>query len=194
MSCGSSPDYTAVCPAAKVDDSNWQAAFNGRGEGRRGGAPQSTQPTVYRASFDAPQPTANDTMTLALRSLGDDESIYLNGQLLVQNPSGGDTGREIILPADGLRAGKNVIAVVATPQGGRRNHGGDHVSQGNPGLIKVTLPEGEWQHSLFSGLAQIIIQSTGQPGEITLTAKAAGLSDGVLKLSAEPAAMRSAIP
>jgi beta-galactosidase len=34
-----------------------------------------------------------------------------------------------------------------------------------------------WRRSLFNGLAQVIVQSTGQPGEITLTAQASGLTE-----------------
>jgi beta-galactosidase len=179
--------------AADVDDSNWQAAFKGRnGEAGRRGGPPSTQPVVYRASFDAPRSAANHSMTLALRSLGDQQSVYLNGQLLAQNISPAGAAREIVLPEDRLRPGKNVVAVVAIPPDGRGNR--DGAGEGNPGVIRVTLPPGQWQRSLFSGLAQIIVQSTGEPGEITLTAKAAALNDGVLKLAAEPAAMRPAIP
>jgi beta-galactosidase len=45
---------------------------------------------------------------------------------------------------------------------------------------------GGWKRSLFSGLAQVIVRSTGQPGEITLTATAKDLSPAVLKLAAHP--------
>jgi beta-galactosidase len=56
------------------------------------------------------------------------------------------------------------------------------------------MPAGNWKRSLFSGLAQVIVRSTGQPGEITLTAKSPGLTDGVLKLQAEQAAWRPSVP
>jgi alpha-D-xyloside xylohydrolase len=46
---------------------------------------------------------------------------------------------------------------------------------------------------LFSGFAQVIVQSTGQPGEITLTAKSPGVTDGVLKIQALPAPHRPAV-
>lgn len=44
---------------------------------------------------------------------------------------------------------------------------------------------GGWKRSLFNGLAQIIVRSTGQPGEITLTAKSTGLAPAALKLAAQ---------
>jgi hypothetical protein len=39
----------------------------------------------------------------------------------------------------------------------------------------------------------VIVQSTGQPGEITLTAKSQGVTDGVLKIQAQPAPPRPAV-
>ena len=95
-----------------------------------------------------------------------------------------------------MRPGKNVIAIVATPaQGGRGNRGGGggRANFGSPGQIRVTIPPADWKRSLFSGLAQVIVQSTGQPGEITLTAKSSGVTDGILKIQAQPAPHRPAV-
>ena len=47
----------------------------------------------------------------------------------------------------------------------------------------------DWKRSLFNGLAQVIVQSTREPGEITLTASSPGLSSSVLKLNTQPAAI-----
>ena len=44
----------------------------------------------------------------------------------------------------------------------------------------------EWQRSLFSGLAQIIVQSTKEPGEIKLTARADGLTPCTLTIHRNP--------
>jgi beta-galactosidase len=51
-----------------------------------------------------------------------------------------------------------------------------------------------WKRSLFNGLAQVIVQSTSQPVEITLTAKSQGVADGVMKLQTQPAVARAALP
>lgn len=48
-------------------------------------------------------------------------------------------------------------------------------------------PGDTWRRTLFNGLAQVIVQSSGQPGEITLTAKASGLTEAKLSLTAAPA-------
>jgi beta-galactosidase len=182
--------------AADFDDSSWRTAFGGRGGGGgRGNTNQPTQITVYRGSFELPQNASGATFALALRSLGQEQSVYLNGQPIAENVSREDATREINLAADALRPGKNVIAIVATPpQRGRGNRGGRDGNQGSPGLVRMTVPPAPWKRSLFSGLAQIIVQSTGQPGEITLTARSPGVTDGVLKLEAQLVVLRAAVP
>ncbi|HXI69823.1 MAG TPA: beta-galactosidase GalA [Verrucomicrobiae bacterium] len=51
----------------------------------------------------------------------------------------------------------------------------------------------DWQRSLFSGLAQIIVQSTKEPGEIKLTARADSLTPVTLTIPSQPATPRPAI-
>ena len=179
--------------AFDFDDSSWRPAFGGRGGGgRRGNTNQPPQIMAYRGSFELPPDTGGATFALALRSFGEEQSVYLNGQLVEENVSRENAAQEIRLAADALRTGKNVIAIVAIPtQSGRGNRGGN---QGSPGLVRMTVPPAPWQRSLFSGLAQVIVQSTDQPGEITLTAKSSGVTDGVLKLEAQPVPPRAALP
>jgi hypothetical protein len=47
-----------------------------------------------------------------------------------------------------------------------------------------------WQRSVFNGLAQIIIQSTREPGEIKLTAGMDGLSPVTASVSSPPCMSR----
>ncbi len=179
--------------AFDFDDSSWRMAFGvrGDGDGWRDNTNQPSQITVYRCSFELPPNASNATFALALRSLGEKQSVYLNGQPVAENVSRENATREISLSAAALRPGKNLITIVATPAPrGRGNRGG---YPGSPGLVRMTVPPAPWQRSLFSGLAQIIVQSTGQPGEITLTAKSPGVTDGVLKLQAGQVPLRAAI-
>jgi len=180
--------------AADFDDSGWRTAFAGR-VGRRSNTNQPTQITVYRGSFKLPENSTHATFTLALRSLGQEQSVYLNGHAIAENISPENATRVIALAADQLRSGKNVIAIVATPPEVRRDNrdGGGRENFGIPGQVVVITPPGDWKRSLFSGLAQVIVQSTGQPGEITLTAKSPGVTDGVLKLQAQPAQLRPSV-
>jgi len=186
--------------AFDFDDSSWQTVFTGRGGGgggRRGNTNQPTQITVYRGSFELPQNSGGAVFALALRSLGQEQSVYLNGQPVAENISRENASREINLAAGALRPGKNVIAIVATPaQGGRSNRGGGggRGNFGSPGQIRVTTLSGDWKRSLFSGLAQVIIQSTQQPGEIVLKASSPGMTSTELKLQARATALRPAVP
>jgi beta-galactosidase len=52
---------------------------------------------------------------------------------------------------------------------------------------------GGWKRSLFNGLAQVIVRSAGQPGEIVLTASSKDLAPAVLKLQAQAAPARPAV-
>ena len=51
----------------------------------------------------------------------------------------------------------------------------------------------DWQRSLFSGLAQVIVQSTKEPGEIKLTARADNLTPVTLTIPSQSTASRAAI-
>ena len=55
-------------------------------------------------------------------------------------------------------------------------------------------PEKGNRRSLFNGAAQIIIQSTGGPGEVLLTASAEGLAPAELRLAVSAAPARPAVP
>jgi beta-galactosidase len=52
----------------------------------------------------------------------------------------------------------------------------------------------EWQRSVFNGLAQILVQSTGEPGTIRLTARAAGLQFCTREIEATPGLLRPRMP
>ena len=73
------------------------------------------------------------------------------------------------------------------------------VGNGDPSSHEpdVFLPTGdrapEWQRGLFNGLAQIIIQSCKEPGEIKLTAHADGLTPVTLVIPSQPATPRPAV-
>ena len=177
--------------ALDFDDADWPTAFDERSGKRRGDTNEPAHTTVYRAEFQAPQETAGASFTLVLRSLGESQSVYLNGRPIAENVSRDSADLEIKLPADALRPGKNVVAIAAESL--RENRGRQDGGHGSPGLVRVTIPPAPWKRSLFSGLAQVIVQSTGQHGEITLTAKSPGVADGVMKLPAQPAVARAAL-
>jgi len=184
--------------AADFDDSAWQTGLGapgGRGGGRRG-APAAAPPAtnVYRGSFELTD-TKDTTVSLLLRDLGEQQWIYLNGQPVALNVDRNDAGHQFDFAPAALRSGRNVIAIVATPlAGGGRGRGGQAgPGRGSPAVVKMVTAAGSWKRSLFNGLAEVIVQSTGQPGEITLTATSGNLAPAVLKVQAQAASARPSV-
>ena len=122
---------------------------------------------------------------------GEEQLIYLNGQPLGQKIVCSSKPAELDLPPRILRPGRNVIALLVYPMKGGRD-GGDW-DETDPGLVRLCTPPAPWQRSVFNGLAQVIVQSTGEPGEIILTAQSSGLKAAELKLLAQPASRRPAV-
>ena len=88
-----------------------------------------------------------------------------------------------------LHAGDNVIAV------GVKNDGG--TGGLNPDVnVEITgQPQAApWSRSLFNGLAQVIVQSSRDAGEIKLTASADGLQPVSATVKTVPGGMRPSVP
>jgi beta-galactosidase len=56
------------------------------------------------------------------------------------------------------------------------------------------VPSPVWRRNLFSGLAQVIVQTTREPGEIQLTASSDGLAPATVTLQSQPSAPRPSVP
>ncbi|HTL72838.1 MAG TPA: hypothetical protein VL863_06005, partial [bacterium] len=54
--------------------------------------------------------------------------------------------------------------------------------------------ESPWSRSLFNGLAQVIVQSTKDVGEIKLTAKSDGLTSATAKIQTVVSPGRPSVP
>jgi beta-galactosidase len=164
--------------AFNYDDKDWRRAFSTDDKTR-----EAAKAIVYRSSFTIDNVDEPGDITFFYKSLGREQSIYINGQPLATNIKVERGGNEFKLLKSALRPGKNVIAIVATPFIKRNTW--DNINQ-EPGVIQVVAAAKPWKRKLFSGLAQVIIQSTGQPGEITLTATSNGLSSTMLKTTVDP--------
>ena len=177
--------------AVDFDDSGWRPVFDDRRGGDRRDDNSYSGTNVFRGVFELPQGAPATAASLLLRSLGEEQTIYLNGRPIAREVRRSREGFEVELGADLLRPGTNGVAVVAGPMrgSGERNER----ERSNPGLIRFTTPSGAWKRSLFNGLAQLIVQSTGKPGEITVTAGSPGLSPALGKIQAEPAPLRPAV-
>ena len=163
---------------ADFNDAAWTPAFRRTRDASATATTTATpvKATVYRARFELQDISEKDSITLMLNSLGEKQSVYVNGKMILKDiPKNGD-GLLINLPKSSLQKGSNIIAVITISLIERRRAVGD------PGSIQILTKAQDWNRKVFSGLAQIIVQSTDKTGEVTLKANSPGLSQAVLKL------------
>jgi len=172
--------------AADYDDAGWNPAFTDERNEQFG---QSVKALVYRGNFNLPADYKAATATLFYNSIGAMQSVYINGnEIAATIKDAARTG--YVLPAAVLRPGSNSIAIAATPL--LKKQPWDNINM-NPGIIQLKFPSAVWRRKLFNGLAQLIIQPTGEPGEIKVKATGAGLKEYVLSVICTPVAMQPSV-
>jgi len=155
------------------DQTGWKTAFTSRNYKKLAAA------YVQKGTFELPEVINGDRITLFFTSIGRQQSIYINGKAINGEFPDDQTRFEILIDKSLLKVGSNQIAIISTPL--TKKNDWDEVNT-DPGTIQVFREAAQWKRKLFSGLAQVIIQSTGQPGEITLTAASPGLKTSTLKI------------
>src|SRR5690606_20092222 len=83
-----------------------------------------------------------------------------------------------------LRASGNVLRIHAPKRWSEWSQRGD-LQQIHPAVLRIVRAAPEWSRSTFHGLAQVIVQTTGAPGTLTLHAESPGLRATELQLRAE---------
>ncbi len=172
---------------ADYDDSNWDKAFKDERDEQFG---QKAKSIIYRGSFDLPADKDSAAITFFFNSLGKTQSVYVNGKEVGHNLSANQKGDEFKLDLSLLHVGKNTIAIEAVPL--TKKHSWDNINM-DPGLVQLVYSAAPWKRKLFNGLAQVIVQSTGEPGEITLTAMSSGVKKGELKINTKEGNKRAAV-
>jgi beta-galactosidase len=159
---------------ADVDDSNWKEAFKTRDYKNLAKA------YIHRGSFTLPENFSSSQITLFHKNICTEQSIYINGKKIVENLKESDISKGFTIDKSILRPGKNVIVILGTPL--PKKNDWDNPNR-DPGLIQILTQPEPWKRKLFNGMLQVIVQSTKEAGEISLTATSPGLKDGVIKLS-----------
>lgn len=129
---------------------------------------------VYRAHFNVEDPAKFTKVSVG--PVDDLGWVYINGKLVGTADKWDQAFSFDVKSA--LKSGDNVIAIVV------QNNGGSGGLIGGASLTGDEIP-GVWTRSLFHGLAQVIIRSTGQPGEITVTASTPGLSVAKVEITSK---------
>jgi beta-galactosidase len=173
------PEFTAT-----FDDSAWaladvQSITNQLGDNEH---------AVFRTHLKVTEPElAADVVELCFGAVNGTGKIYVNGQKAGETH---DSGVVSVLDVKHLlHPGDNTVTVLVenySSSGGITN-GVTLRMQDKP-----VLPE--WKRSVFNGLAQIIVQSTREPGAIKLTATAEGLSPATVSVQSQPCVPRPAVP
>jgi beta-galactosidase len=172
------PEY-----ANAFDDSAWKPVS--------GGGPTIETPdtaAIYRAHVKLTAEDLKGEGAMICFSGCDDEGWYfVNGQFVGESHDW--QAQPIFDVKKYLHVGDNVIAVGVyngVAQGGLNPNVNVQI------IGHATTPP--WARSLFNGLAQIIVQSTKDAGEIKLTATADGLTPATAVVQAQPCAPRPAVP
>ena len=161
--------------AENFDDSQWSKAFaKGYGEYEAG------KNIIVRGSFTLADLTDKTIITLFAKSLAADQSVYVNGKLVGKGLKRDDTNQVFVFDRNLIHKGKNTIVFEGKPLVKKTEW--EEINT-NPGTIKIYNPVPQWKRETFNGLAQIIVKTTKQSGEITLKATLAGMIPATLKLN-----------
>lgn len=180
------PSDRSVLPeyANAFDDSAWQELKPSGGNTIN----KEHTAAIYRAHVTlTEEDLKNPEVQLRFAGCDDDGWFFVNNQFVGESHDW--SSQPVFNAKQFLRAGDNVIAV------GVRNSGGGGGLKPDVSLDHVAESKSlSWTRSLFNGLAQVIVQSTGTAGVIQLTATADGLAPATAPLTAQPCAPRPAVP
>ena len=178
------PEY-----ANDFDDSTWNN-IQAKTGGDAGESTIKTENTtaIYRAHLKLTEEDLNGSGVL-IRFAGCDDAgwYFVINQFVGESPDWSAQPEFEIMKF--LHAGDNVIAV------GVNNVSGDGGLNPNVSVsvIGKQIPP-RWSRSLFNGLAQVIVQSSRDAGEIKLTATAGGLAPMTAAVQTRPCAPRPSLP
>jgi beta-galactosidase len=178
--------YDANIPeiAEKFDDSGWQTADVNKERGPLGLHDRA----VFRTRFNvAAKDLTMPVVELWFAKIDGGVAVFLNGQKI--GGAGDSRAASVYDVKKLLRAGENVLAVTLANYGPTAglNKGVALRLQDNPAKVA-------WSRSVFGGLAQIIVQSSKDPGTLKLTARAKGLSSTSIAIATQAVATRAALP
>ena len=166
------------------DDSSWSTVDTGRGEGPL----NENESAVFRARLLATdEMLTNVSVVLRFGRIDEDGWVYVNGRKVGESHDWQETPRFDVKPF--LRAGENTIAVAVA-----NRYGPGGINLGVALETRQDAPPPQWQRSVFNGLAQLIVQSSKQPGEIKLRATANGLGSAIVTLETKPCVLRPQVP
>lgn len=170
--------------AENDSDAGWEPAD----VSTNGGSLPENSSAVFRTRVRVgPRDLAGGRVVLRFGTIDDDGWVYVNGEPVGQSHDWrASPGFEV---GKFLHAGDNSIAVIV--------HNGDGPGGISKG-VSLDFPSrgvvAHWQRSVFNGLAQVIVQSGAEPGQIHLTARAEGLAPQTIVIQIKGHAARPRAP
>jgi beta-galactosidase len=182
------PDaYRADMPevGANLDDSAWEAIDVGADTGKLG----YRERAVYRVRLNVDaKDLESDAVELVFGKMAGGVALYVNGTKI---PGAIDSRSASVFDVKALlHPGENVLAVTAASYGADLTG----LAKGVALRLQAAPDPVHWSRSVFNGLAEVIVQSTREPGTITLTARADGLQPSSFALASKPAAPLANVP
>ena len=177
------PEY-----ANEFDDSGWNV-IKPKTDGDTGDQVLHEGDTaIFRAHVKIAEDDLNNPgVQIRFGGIDDHGWIYVNNQRV------GESADWSAQPAfdikKNLHAGDNVIAVGVSNESGTGGLNPDV----NVELVGKPVANA-WSRSVFNGLAQIIVQSTKDAGEIKLTATADGLQTATTTITTQAGVARASVP
>ena len=170
--------------AASFDDSRWAKADVRSERGPLGPNERAVFRTRFRVSTED---LAASGVELWFGKIDGGVSVYLNGRKIA--PAGDSRVPSVYDVKSLLRPGENSVAVTVA-------NWGDTAGL-NKGVMLRLIDEPrspEWRRSVFAGLAQVIVQTTGGSGTVKLTAQSKGLASATISLATRAKVRRPVLP
>ncbi|MDP0498845.1 MAG: beta-galactosidase GalA [Verrucomicrobiota bacterium JB022] len=146
--------------------------------------PADTQSAVvYEVRFDRPKAPKGAQVQLLLSALGQEQRVTLNGKVLFDHADPKTATAALPLNSLELKPTGNVLQIAAQPFGDWRSR--ELLAQTKPAQWKIIEPAPPAQRRVFNGLAQVIVQGTGEPGVVELRAVADGLTPATVRIHVE---------
>ena len=174
---------TGYSVAMSDNKSAWQEAFPGN-RWDTAMSNKSVKGVVIKGEFLLPDISTASETALYAKSLGEEQSLYVNGYLVATGMKRDRESHEFILSKDMIHSGINEYVIIGTPL--LKQNEWDELNT-YPGSVKVVYPAGQWKRKTFNGLAQIIVQSSDTCGKITLKAVSEGLTPASVIINTTPA-------
>ncbi len=177
--------YAEKIPEAApgFDDSKWEKTDVRRKSGPLG----LNERGLFRATFTVTAAElAADAVELRFGKIDGGGHLFINGKRI--GPTGDSRSASIYDVKALLAPGPNTVAVALANYGASAG-----LNQGVELRLHDPPKAPAWSRSTFNGLAQIIVQTTKQPGTLELSARAKGLAPITLRLPAAPAVPRPSV-